>query len=310
MLYGAFENDLYSTKVKLRLIAPLKNFQSEVKNIQLADNLVIRQLENKELNELWRWDPLNPNIDHFGADLLFEPYKLVFDVQFMKGQVFDIPEKQKTMEDVVTALRIFKTGLVGYNFFLVWPSECRPLRGIYDYNTNIRFNAFAKPYLGTKYELSVSEGKAFTRFWKKFKSADIQPIHVAISRLSHGEERETAEDQLIDLMIAFENLYLPDAEGELRFRLSIRASCLLEKDDAGREEVFSLLKDAYDIRSKIVHGASRSKVDRMLQKVGFSKLADLSAELQQYLRMSIKIYLNNPSQLKADALDRRLLSKR
>lgn len=42
--------------------------------------------------------------------------------------------------------------------------------------------------------------------------------------------------------------------GELRFRVSLYASCLLESPGQGRRDLFSKMKHLYDTRSKAVHG--------------------------------------------------------
>lgn len=58
-------------------------------------------------------------------------------------------------------------------------------------------------------------------------------------------------------MIAAESLFLNDLdrrEGELRFRMSLRAGWLLGADHASRLGVYRRLRRAYDVRSDIVHG--------------------------------------------------------
>lgn len=64
--------------------------------------------------------------------------------------------------------------------------------------------------------------------------------------------REAIED-FIDLVTALEALY-SDGTGELRYKISLRASILIEKDSSKRHDLFEKLKDMYDARSKIVHG--------------------------------------------------------
>jgi hypothetical protein len=88
-------------------------------------------------------------------------------------------------------------------------------------------------------------------------------LGLALRRLSYQAQRERSEDELLDVMIAAEALYLSDLHnetyrGELRYRLALRAALLADssRDGLSRRQVFELLKSAYDARSKIAHGGS------------------------------------------------------
>jgi Apea-like HEPN len=62
---------------------------------------------------------------------------------------------------------------------------------------------------------------------------------------------------MVDIMVAAEALYLSGSETqELGFRLALRASALSNPDELGmtRRDLFDLMKVAYIVRSKIVHG--------------------------------------------------------
>ena len=79
-------------------------------------------------------------------------------------------------------------------------------------------------------------------------------VRVAIKRcLSAFAERSKADDALIDLVIAMENLF-GAKEGELRFRISTAMAWLLGSDAEDRVRVQREVRAVYDARSKIVHG--------------------------------------------------------
>jgi hypothetical protein len=58
---------------------------------------------------------------------------------------------------------------------------------------------------------------------------------------------------IIDYMIALEALLLQEQQ-ELAYKLALRGTALLGENPDSRLEVFSRLRKAYSVRSKIVHG--------------------------------------------------------
>jgi Apea-like HEPN len=80
---------------------------------------------------------------------------------------------------------------------------------------------------------------------------------LALRRLSYRASRDLAEDEMVDIMVAAEALYLSDlGTNELGFRLALRAAALSDPRELAmtRREVFDLMKAAYQVRSTIVHG--------------------------------------------------------
>ncbi len=57
-------------------------------------------------------------------------------------------------------------------------------------------------------------------------------------------------------MISAESLFLSESEPrELRYRLSLRFAIFAEADPNKRIELYQLMRNAYDTRSSVVHGA-------------------------------------------------------
>jgi hypothetical protein len=81
-------------------------------------------------------------------------------------------------------------------------------------------------------------------------------LDIALTRFGHAYERNTPEDSLIDLLIAFESIFCEDA-GELTHKLSTRVARFLEHDQQKRERLRYNIKAAYTVRSKVVHGQKR-----------------------------------------------------
>ena len=202
---------------------------------------------------------------------------------------------------IITALRLFKAGSISCSEILVYQKTWRDLN-------EIPFILSMSSKIGrdaNKYELTKEDIENLKEFWNHFKSFDIKEypfLDVAIRRFNFSYKRVLPEDKIIDFMIAFEALYFPDEKAELSYRLAFRCAYFLGKDESERQKIFELLKNAYDIRSKIVHGKLVEKdlqskkdlpksVKKVLNKLGLNSLEDLSIQLEELLRESIKKFL-------------------
>lgn len=105
--------------------------------------------------------------------------------------------------------------------------------------------------------------------WQQIRDPKLLQRHkglaLALRRLSYQAQRERAEDELLDTMIAAEALYLTGMGNEsnreeLRYRLSLRAALWADREQVGytKREVLGIMKSAYDARSAIAHGGTPS----------------------------------------------------
>ena len=112
--------------------------------------------------------------------------------------------------------------------------------------------------------------------WKQVSQRDLLTSHkglaLALRRLSYQAQRERPEDELLDLMIAAEALYLvglgkESDRGELRYRLALRAALWADEPepDLTKYEVLQLMKSAYDARSAVAHGGSPEAKDMKIK---------------------------------------------
>ncbi|OGO24828.1 MAG: hypothetical protein A2Z28_08285 [Chloroflexi bacterium RBG_16_51_9] len=114
--------------------------------------------------------------------------------------------------------------------------------------------------------------------WREAKVLD--KIHIALERF-HSGYHGPIEDRLIYQVIAFESLYLHNDQ-ELTYKLALRIAFLLGKRRDKRKTILSDIKQAYNYRSRIVHGDNPPK--RVTLKPAIAKTED-------YLRHSIKTFL-------------------
>jgi hypothetical protein len=119
-------------------------------------------------------------------------------------------------------------------------------------------------------------------------------LALALRRLGYQAHRQRVEDEMVDIMVAAEALYLSDlGPDELGFRLALRASALSDpqKLDMTRRNVFDLMKSAYAVRSKIVDGDEPRPKDLKV-KVVQVPLAEFVQATEEVVRQGLREALN------------------
>jgi hypothetical protein len=86
---------------------------------------------------------------------------------------------------------------------------------------------------------------------------------LALERLNSSYHRAKDEDRLIDYWVGLEALFLRVKEQELRFRAALLTAQFVSTERAGRYQVFQNIRDSYDLRSSIVHGAKLPGPERI-----------------------------------------------
>lgn len=137
--------------------------------------------------------------------------------------------------------------------------------------------------------LTDDQSARFIHVWKLVSGTGpnnnktAKALRNAIRRLFYAETRVLPEDRLVDLMIAAESIYTKDdSRGELSFQLSQNAALWHDGTNMERRAAFKEMREAYKLRSEIVHGSTvegdkvalaASNV-RTLLKAGIAKAID------------------------------------
>ena len=148
------------------------------------------------------------------------------------------------------------------------------------------------------YVLDFEEIPRLRRIIKKIQSIDFskqKSLDLACRRFQRAYEEKDVEDQLIDLMIAFEALFLKGEKGvpSKGKLIAVACSVLIGKSEKEREKIKETLEKAYLIRNSIVHGSECPRIksdDR--GEVYIDTLPDLVSQVEGYLRESIKKLLD------------------
>jgi len=282
-LRNFFTND----KIQVSSLAPLEGFTADINEIPLNNKLRIFKLPTHKLEELLRNGRCMSIPDlgmlslSFGIERIFVADKII---GVKLGRLTDTPtpkmETRQIFDEVISALRLFKPGTVGYNFIRSEALDWNPASV-----TSLSSGKFTYPYFG-KYHLKTDEIEDFKDFLKELNDKKkAKFLDVPIRYFNYAHTRERPEDKLIDYMIAFEGLFIKE-KAELSYRLSLRVTAFLGENRDEKGAIFTLMRRSYDLRSDIVHGSSYSKnIEINGEKLS---LGELVSRVEELLRKSIK----------------------
>lgn len=87
-------------------------------------------------------------------------------------------------------------------------------------------------------------------------------VRVALRRFGMSRTESDGDEQVLHLMSAAEALFLPGESNESAYKLALRGALFADGDRA-RRALFQVLKKAYGVRSKVAHGSTVAKKDRV-----------------------------------------------
>lgn len=106
-----------------------------------------------------------------------------------------------------------------------------------------------------------------------------QKLRISIDRWAKSMAEEDTIDQIIDLGIALECLYVPNGRSEVRYRLAHHAAWHLGKDKEHRQQLSKELRQIYDARSVAVHTGVLGEKTRKSMPNGESEFVRRAQEL-------------------------------
>lgn len=156
------------------------------------------------------------------------------------------------IDDVLSALRLFKRTQIRSTGLASWTDS-------YWLEGGTSFRVLGQWPYGGKFELSEGEVPDFIELWRLLEQGSVR-FGFSIHRFNLAFERGLLADRIVDLVIAAESLFLGDLNvedrGELRFRFALRAAKFIDHPNYGERDIFRVMRQAYDVRSAIVHGGS------------------------------------------------------
>jgi hypothetical protein len=287
-IYKKFERGVYSKNIRYRLTSLLEGFTGDIEELNLGNNFRIRKMTEEEKRSVL--DEFPPPTPFSVLDMIGHEYVLEVTLSQAKGTTPNVNLVQEVFDDIVTVLRLFKSGCVTARGI-----KCEPISwsffGRSFYGKDFR-SGIVPPGI---YKLNKSEMRSILKLWRRFRtfrrnkgfSEDANYFNIALKRFNFGIEGNDAESKIIDFVIAFEALCLPKS-GEHRYKFSNRVAILLAKNSGDAEKIREFMKKAYDVRSLVVHGG-RSKPIVIDRKI--IDLKTFTPKLEEYLRMMLRAFL-------------------
>jgi len=269
--------------LQLTVVFPLEFFyvarkqQACLKRLELDPQICVRQITTLEEKTLQK---------HVSHKLFPGHRELCLEV---KAKNFR--PALEAAHPIISAMRLLHPWLVGINFCLVHDF---PRTGdIEIIPANAPMEIFWSPF-GAKrdsYRFGDEDVGVFNRLYKGCKKAISKDsrFRFAVARFNQSYSAKYFEDKLIDWMITLEAIFLT-GESEKAFRLRAYATIFLGQTQTEKEEIWSLMKKAYDLRGKIVHNGVF--LPRLL-KVGNAKTSrqDFMNKIEGHVRASLRKYV-------------------
>ena len=143
-------------------------------------------------------------------------------------------------------------------------SSTMPLSGLHD-SVQLRLSQ-----MDTIKTLYIGLTQVPTATWEK--------LRIPIDRWAKAMAEENPIDQIIDLGIALESLYVPDSQGESSYRLALHAAWHLGKSKADRRKLLKEFRQIYAARSDVVH-TGRLRNERAKASFDMAKLVARAQDL-------------------------------
>ena len=171
----------------------------------------------------------------------------------MNSREREIP--RRTLDRVLTVFKLFKDSLILSKFVFIGTQP--------DYLPH--YTHWIDSDRGVPlYRLNEDEETKFCKFWNEY--IEVNPKNFAVFRFHLADYSAYSTDRFVDYVESLEYLFVPDSgEGEIAYKFRTRGSLILGRNKLPdkRRQIFSNLKNAYSLRSAIVHG--RNNVNKLLR---------------------------------------------
>jgi hypothetical protein len=233
----------------------LPNFSTNVAKILLADGTALRLMGETELSGLQDAQETLWNFLMGGGE---GSRRFAVEVSVVEEDFAKAARAARSRADhVVLALRLVQPGSISRG-------------GTYAYQPHAPGSVSSVPWFdvdefGAKlspstFKLKSEDVPLFRSIYEGLNRQLSQAAEVAFRRFRLADRREHAADRLIDYWIALESLFAKSGETqELRFKFGLRIAHYVGSSRELRLSWFDKMMDAYNVRSKVVHGEGTTK---------------------------------------------------
>jgi len=181
-----------------------------------------------------------------------EGVKYCLEIDPIEGE-----KRRRTLDRILIVFKLFKDRLVLSNIILAGNKKIYKLP---------HYTHWVDGDRGVPlYYLNEDEESTFCEFWKEFFEIDY--ANFAVNRFHLADYMAYSTDRFVNYVEALEYLFVPDSkDGEISYKFRSRGAQIFgkNKEPDDREEIYLELKDAYKLRSAIVHGET-NKINKLLR---------------------------------------------
>ncbi len=254
---------------KIQFWVPLINFVTNKDRIEIGDKFVIEKPTSFEKEVVF--EQLTKRFEIIiSSEYLLRAY---IKTNKSADKIYEFFDKAIIeFEKAIILFRLFKKEFIGFNF-IVEPLDNKSTYGFSA--VNFSYLIIDRKTEMVKYVIDNGEIELLNNFFREYDIFSTSEFDLAVSNFNRSYSQHFLTNIFLDTMFVLENLFLRNTSQELKYKLSMRMAYLLGgNDDTKREDIFTFIKDCYDIRSQIVHG---SKIP-MLDKQRIFKLGELTKD--------------------------------
>jgi hypothetical protein len=270
-VYRQLEQFIFDPEtITVSSLVQFRNLKTEIETVDLGDGIRLRRASDEERKQAVKGS-------YTGAAAMpgMDVYEMFSNPAFTseKRDLDNVPDVlleitghrgatraadvEAYAERLLLALRLINDLPVAIHSF--WYIDTNPFPAIV-LPRHVRHETlpFAKPE--DPYVITPEIASQVEELWPKLelRIQDTQ-LSLAVRRLDDSYYRKQPEDQLIDLWVALEALFLQDDKAELQFRAALMIARYIGESQDERWEIYEHVRKAYGLRSKLVHGGLPKK---------------------------------------------------
>jgi hypothetical protein len=272
-IYNEMISYVYSLGREFVLISPLENFDLKDLDEFSADGYKVRRLNEWEIKTLMGSGYFPGSFFTPSGGSIEIIYCIERVIKTPSKKLYTLFPKEHIIEDFMTALRLFKPGIIGFNVILCYPKIWTDTWAVLGSLAPQRY-ALRSP----KYVFEKGDLEPFAAFWNQFKKVKDQlpdNIKFSLRWFNKSYAEQEAMDRLLDLEIALEALF----QGHKRLDLYLAHFIGSNKNE--RLKINKDMEELQKIRGAIVHSGYHKRAQER-------EFIDLT---ESYYRRSMRKFL-------------------
>jgi len=276
-----FKSELELSPTEYRYVHYLDGIFVKTDSVRINDNVLIRKTQESDLE--------------YTRDIFFDipsPRYMGLPSSIMEVDISAKDERDchDYINRIFNALRLYKLGSIystesiSTKRTIIWPMAQGRSRGGRNYSAFRKYTVKEMEIDTFVNFINAAEQKlSFDKDEKKFRS-----LHISTERYNSALlESIDVDRKLMTAVMGLESLSTFEKDrGENAFKLGIRVAKLLGHLNFDAERVRALVEEAYNFRSKVVHGS-------YISQEGRKRMNEILPRILNYLRVSLITFLLN-----------------